>query len=177
MADLAFRIRSHSEADTRAIGAALAELLLPGSIIGLTGDLGAGKTRQVQGAVAAIGSDDPVSSPTFMLVREYDAEVPVHHVDAYRLSGPAELEDIGLDNVLDPSAIVFVEWADTVEATLAGGWLELRIEVVGETDRVITVVPHDGPWPARMGDLKAGLAPFLADGRAAEVPESPRALG
>jgi tRNA threonylcarbamoyladenosine biosynthesis protein TsaE len=163
MGGLEFQIVSNSEADTKAIGATLAELLTPGSIVGLTGDLGAGKTRLVQGAVAALGSDDPVVSPTFMLVRECDAEVPVHHVDAYRLSGPAELEDIGLDNVLDPAAIVFVEWAGTVEAALSGGWLEIRIDTVGDTGRVMTVLPHDGPWPARMGELKAALAAFQGD--------------
>ena len=84
-------LESSSERDTRAIGAALAGLLEPGDVVGLTGDLGAGKTRLVQGAVAALGADDPVVSPTFMLVREYDGDLAVNHVDAYRLSGPAEL--------------------------------------------------------------------------------------
>src|SRR5919201_3763170 len=93
------RLWSADETTTRAIGAAVAGLLDPGDVIGLSGDLGAGKTRLVQGAAAALRVEDPVVSPTFMLVREYDGRVPVHHVDAYRLSGAAELEDIGLDEV------------------------------------------------------------------------------
>src|SRR6266508_6379568 len=88
------RLQSTDEATTKAIGAALAGLLDPGDVVGLTGDLGAGKTRLVQGAAAALGVAEPVLSPTFMLLREYDGDPPVHHVDAYRLSGPLELEDL-----------------------------------------------------------------------------------
>src|SRR6266496_6732977 len=102
------------EATTKAVGAALARLLGAGDVVGLTGDHGAGKTRFVQGAAAALEVEDPVVSPTFMLVREYDGRVPVHHLDAYRLSGPAELEDLGLDEVLPADAVAFVEWADRV---------------------------------------------------------------
>ena len=86
--------------DHQAIGAAVAGLLDPGDVVGLAGDLGAGKTRLVQGAADALGADGPVLSPTFMLVREYDGDPPIHHVDAYRLSGPLELEDLGLEDVL-----------------------------------------------------------------------------
>jgi tRNA threonylcarbamoyladenosine biosynthesis protein TsaE len=158
---LLLELTTHSEDETRQVGAALAALVAPGDVVGLTGDLGAGKTRLVQGAMAALHSEDQVISPTFMLVREYDADLPVNHIDAYRLSGPAELEDLGLESVLDPEVVVFVEWADRVEAALAEGWLELRLEVEGETGRRITVVPHGGTWPARMGGLKAALGSFL----------------
>jgi tRNA threonylcarbamoyladenosine biosynthesis protein TsaE len=151
---------SSSEHDTRAIGAAVAGLLEPGDVVGLTGDLGAGKTRLVQGAVAALGADDQVISPTFMLVREYDGDVAVNHVDAYRLRGPAELEDLGDDTVFDPDAVVFVEWADRVSRALPDGWVELRLEVAGDERRRVTVEPHGGPWPARMPALRRALAPF-----------------
>src|SRR5918911_2290651 len=112
------RLWSADETTTKAIGAAVAGLLDPGDVVGLAGDLGAGKTRLVQGAAAALGVQDPVLSPTFMLLREYDGDVPVNHVDAYRLSGPAELEDLGIENVLDPGTVVFVEWADRVAQAL-----------------------------------------------------------
>lgn len=162
MTDHELHLVSSSEAETRAIGAALADLLVPGDVVGLTGDLGAGKTRLVQGAATALGVDGPVVSPTFMLVREYDGEVDVHHVDAYRLDGPAELEDIGLDSALDPDTVVFVEWADRVEGVLPPSWLELRLKVDGDDSRRLTVRPHGPAWRPRMAQLREALAPFLA---------------
>ena len=153
---------SVTEADTRAIGAAVAGLLVPGDVVGLTGDLGAGKTRLVQGAASALGVEGPVISPTFMLVREYDGDVDVHHVDAYRLDGPAELEDLGLDNVLDPDTIVFVEWADRVERVLPENWLEIRLEVEDDDRRRVALRSHGSAWRPRMAVLRVSLNPFLA---------------
>jgi tRNA threonylcarbamoyladenosine biosynthesis protein TsaE len=156
----ALRLASADEATTRAIGAALAELLGPGDVVGLTGDLGAGKTRLVQGAAAAIGVDGPVLSPTFMLVREYGGDPPVHHVDAYRLSGPLELEDLGLEDVLSPEAVVFVEWADRVAAALPDSWLELALHIRDDDQREIEVRPHGGAWAARTARLTQALDRF-----------------
>ena len=159
MGDL--RLLSADEATTRAIGAAVAGLLDPGDVVGLAGDLGAGKTRLVQGAADALGADGPVLSPTFMLVREYDGDPPIHHVDAYRLSGPLELEDLGLEDVLSADAVVFVEWADRVAAALP--------ELAGagpphhdDDRREIEVRLHGHRWAARAGRLADALAPFRA---------------
>jgi tRNA threonylcarbamoyladenosine biosynthesis protein TsaE len=163
----AWRLWSADEATTKAIGAALAGLLGPGDVVGLTGDLGAGKTRLVQGAATAIGVDGPVLSPTFMLVREYDGDPPVHHVDAYRLRGPLELEDLGLEDVLSPDAVVFVEWADRVAAALPDSWLELVLRIGDDDGREIEVRPHGPGWAARSKRLAAALAPFQGRSRAA----------
>jgi tRNA threonylcarbamoyladenosine biosynthesis protein TsaE len=165
------RLRSADEATTKAIGAALAGLLDPGDVVGLAGDLGAGKTRLVQGAAAALGADGPVLSPTFMLVREYDGDPPVHHVDAYRLSGPRELEDLGLEDVLSADAVVFVEWADRVAAALPDSWLELVLHIGDDDHRDIDVRPHGPAWTARAGALAAALDPFT--GPAAGSPPKP----
>jgi tRNA threonylcarbamoyladenosine biosynthesis protein TsaE len=156
----ALRLRSADEATTKAIGAALAGLLDPGDVVGLAGDLGAGKTRLVQGAAAALGVDDPVLSPTFMLLREYDGELPVHHVDAYRLAGPVELEDLGLDEVLPPDAVAFVEWADRVAAALPESWLELVLHIRDDDTREVDVRPHGPAWAARAQELQETLQPF-----------------
>ena len=158
MGDL--RLRSDDEATTKAIGAAVAGLLDPGDVVGLAGDLGAGKTRLVQGAADALGVDGPVLSPTFMLVREYDGDPPIHHVDAYRLSGPLELEDLGLEDVLSPDAIVFVEWADRVAAALPDSWLELILRIRDDDQREIDVSLHGTTWAARAKPLAAALDPF-----------------
>ncbi len=154
------RLRSADEATTKAIGAALAGLLDSGDVVGLAGDLGAGKTRLVQGAAAALGVDDPVLSPTFMLLREYDGDLPVHHVDAYRLAGPVELEDLGLDEVLAADAVAFVEWADRVAAALPESWLELVLHIRDDDTREVDVRPHGPAWAARAEELKAALARF-----------------
>jgi tRNA threonylcarbamoyladenosine biosynthesis protein TsaE len=153
------RLWSTDETTTKAIGAALAGLLGPGDVVGLSGDLGAGKTRLVQGAAAALGVEGPVLSPTFMLVREYDGDLDVHHVDAYRLSGPLELEDLGLEEVLAADAVVFVEWADRVTAALPESWLELVMSIHDDDTREIELRPH-GAWASRTGQLAAALAPF-----------------
>ena len=158
------RLWSADEATTKAIGAALAGLLDPGDVVGLTGDLGAGKTRLVQGAAAALGVDGPVLSPTFMLVREYDGDLSVHHIDAYRLSGPLELEDLGLEDVLSADAVVFVEWADRVAAALPESWLELDLHIRDDDRREIEVRPHGTAWSARAERLAAALGGFQRSG-------------
>ena len=154
------RLRSADEATTKAIGAALAGLLDPGDVVGLAGDLGAGKTRLVQGAAAALGVDDPVLSPTFMLLREYDGDLPVHHVDAYRLAGPVELEDLGLDEVLAADAVAFVEWADRVAAALPESWLELVLHIRDDDTREVDVRPHGPAWATRAEELRRALERF-----------------
>jgi tRNA threonylcarbamoyladenosine biosynthesis protein TsaE len=154
------RLRSTDEATTKAIGVALAGLLDPGDVVGLAGDLGAGKTRLVQGAAAALGVDDPVLSPTFMLLREYDGDLPVHHVDAYRLTGPVELEDLGLDEVLAADAVAFVEWADRVAAALPESWLEVVLRIRDDDSREVDVRPHGPAWTVRSHELRAALEPF-----------------
>ena len=160
MGEPELRLRAPDETTTRAAGAALAGILGPGDVVGLTGDLGAGKTRFVQGAAAALGIEEPVVSPTFMLVREYDGDVPVNHVDAYRLSGSPELEDLGLEEVFDPSTVVFVEWADRVLAAMPEDWLELAMHTRFDEAREIRVLPHGPSWTARSADLAAALGRF-----------------
>jgi tRNA threonylcarbamoyladenosine biosynthesis protein TsaE len=167
------RLWSADETTTKAIGAALAGLLGPGDVVGLNGDLGAGKTRLVQGAAAALGVEGPVLSPTFMLVREHEGDLEVHHVDAYRLSGPLELEDLGLEEVLAADAVVFVEWADRVAAALPESWLELVMTIHDDDAREIDLRPH-GAWTSRVDRLAAALASFRRqDNRShAETPGS-----
>ncbi len=158
-------LEAADEATTKTIGATLASLLRAGDVIGLTGDLGAGKTRLVQGAAAALEVEDPVVSPTFMLVREYDGRVPVHHLDAYRLSGPAELEDLGLDEVLPADAVAFVEWADRVAGALPASWLELAFHTRPDEVRDIRVRAHGAAWAERLPELRSTLEPFRARSR------------
>ncbi|HET9706212.1 MAG TPA: tRNA (adenosine(37)-N6)-threonylcarbamoyltransferase complex ATPase subunit type 1 TsaE [Vicinamibacterales bacterium] len=112
---------SNSEADTRAIAAALAPSLSPGSVVLLSGDLGAGKTAFVRGLAAGLGIDpDEVTSPTFTLVHEdRGGRLPLIHVDLYRLDR-AELDEIGLDPDLAVVGVTAVEWSERLSRPITG---------------------------------------------------------
>ena len=101
------------ESATMEAGRELSETLHAGQVLGITGNLGAGKTHLVKGIVAGLGSAADVSSPTFSLVQEYtDGRLPVYHFDFYRLKDAQEVLDIGWDEYLDRNGVVMVEWAE-----------------------------------------------------------------
>ncbi|HZN64092.1 MAG TPA: tRNA (adenosine(37)-N6)-threonylcarbamoyltransferase complex ATPase subunit type 1 TsaE [Tepidisphaeraceae bacterium] len=135
---------SHSVADTEAAASRLAATLRGGECVALYGDLGAGKTQFVRGLVIGLGGDGrAVSSPTFVLLNVYERglRLPVYHLDAYRVSGPEELEAIGFSELLTQGAVVVVEWAQRVEPLLPPERIDVRIVPVGETSRLIDVGP------------------------------------
>jgi tRNA threonylcarbamoyladenosine biosynthesis protein TsaE len=134
MPDLA---RSSSEADTRALAAALARTLSPGALVLLSGDLGAGKTAYVRGLAEGLGLDpDVVTSPTFTLVHEYrGGRLPLVHVDLYRLD-TADLAEIGLDDDLAAAGVVAVEWPERLSRPSPGA-IQIRIEDTGGDERTI----------------------------------------
>lgn len=141
----AFRFSASGVADTERLGAALAESLPSGSVIALTGTLGAGKTRLVQAAAEALGVESgTVTSPTFVLIREYRGRKPVYHFDAYRLRDEDEFNQLGPDEYFDAEGLSFVEWADRVETALPPDRLEIAIEVVSPTERLFTLTPRGG---------------------------------
>lgn len=108
-------IISHSEAQTRRLGARLAALLSPGDAIALAGVLGTGKTRFAQGVGQGLGVKEPIVSPTFTLIREYRGpgiRLPLFHVDLYRIGSAAETSTFGLEEYLYGDGVCLVEWAD-----------------------------------------------------------------
>ena len=107
------RVTTNSEQDTAAAGERLAGVLEAGDVVLLFGELGAGKTAFVRGLARGLGAQpDDVSSPTFTLVQEYrGGRVPLYHVDLYRLE-PAEIADLGLDELIEGDGVVAIEWAD-----------------------------------------------------------------
>ena len=122
---------------THAAGELLAALLEPGDVIGLVGDLGAGKTLFVQGLGAGMGlpADVRVTSPTFALVNEYrGGRLPIVHIDLYRLEAEAELEHIGLDELLEGPGVAAVEWCERFPV-LPDDHLLITIEIEGESRR------------------------------------------
>jgi tRNA threonylcarbamoyladenosine biosynthesis protein TsaE len=117
----------------RVFGLALADLLRAGDVLVLTGDLGAGKTTLTQGIGAGLGVRGPITSPTFVIARVHPSLVggpALVHVDAYRLGGAVELDDLDLDADLDASVVV-VEWGHGVAEQLSADRLEVVLQVVG----------------------------------------------
>lgn len=103
------------------------------------GELGAGKTCFIQGLVRGLGVAVRATSPTFVLINEYRGRVPVHHVDAYRTESLAELQDLGLPELLAGDGVTVVEWADKLVPLLPVGTLEVRIDGVGDEPRRIRI--------------------------------------
>jgi tRNA threonylcarbamoyladenosine biosynthesis protein TsaE len=124
-----------SPEETRAMGRALAGFLGPRDVVSLTGDLGAGKTTFVQGAAEGLNVTEPVLSPTFTLVRRYRGTLPVYHLDVYRLERLQEALDVGLDEILDEGAVVFIEWGDAIDPLLPPERLQIELTVPAEGDR------------------------------------------
>src|SRR5205809_5900313 len=107
-------------AATEALGHRLGELLFPGAVVALGGQLRAGKTHLVRAVAEGLGARNPaaVNSPTFVLIQEYPARLPIYHFDAYRLTGPREFRELGTDEYFHGDGVCLVEWADRVEAAL-----------------------------------------------------------
>jgi tRNA threonylcarbamoyladenosine biosynthesis protein TsaE len=144
-----------SEAETDRLGRAIAEAARPGTVIGLVGDLGAGKTRLVRAIAEALGVEPgAISSPTFVLIHEYDGRLPVYHFDVYRLKSPAEFEDLGLAEYWDGDGLCLVEWADRVRGLLPEDAWMIAIEPVPEAGPAARRVRIEPP-PAKEQILRS----------------------
>lgn len=121
-------------------GRLLAKHLPESSTIALCGTLGAGKTRLVQAVAAACGIDPAdVTSPTFVLCREYHGNRTIYHADAYRLRDEDEFLELGPEEWFAAKGLTFLEWAERVERCLPEDYIAIEIEVTGETSRIITL--------------------------------------
>lgn len=145
---------SHSEAQTRRLGARLGPLLQPGDILALVGDLGSGKTRWVQGVCQGLQVTGPVISPTFTLVNEYQGRWPVYHIDLYRLTSAAETLTFGLEDYLYGSGICLIEWADRAEDFLPADYLTVEFYYLQETKRRLVLRPNGERYIALLKTFK-----------------------
>ena len=118
----------------------IAELVEPGVVIGLVGTLGAGKTRLVRAIAEALGVDPAaISSPTFVLIHEYDGRLPIYHFDAYRLENPQAFEDLGVADYWGGDGVCLVEWADRVRGLLPDDCWLITIELTGPMSRTVRI--------------------------------------
>ena len=128
-------------AATDALGHALGGLLFPGAVVALNGQLGAGKTYLVRAVAAGMGVANlaAVNSPTFVLIQEYAARLPIAHFDTYRLGSPREFGELGASEYFDAGGVCLIEWAEKVEAELPADRLTVTLEVTGPTSRRATL--------------------------------------
>jgi tRNA threonylcarbamoyladenosine biosynthesis protein TsaE len=128
----------YSAEETRAIGRELGLALRENSVIGLSGDLGAGKTELVKGIAEGLGAMDLVTSPTFTLIHEYrSGRLPLFHMDFYRLATEKELDEIGFDDYLREPGICTIEWADRFPDRIPRDAIWVQIQISSANERLI----------------------------------------
>lgn len=128
------RLQTHSKEQTKALGRQIANHLLPGDVILLTGDLGAGKTTLTSGVGEGLGVNEEVLSPTFNIMKCYfKGRIPFYHIDAYRLEG--QNIEIGLDEAIEGDGACFIEWPQFIEPLLPDERLEIEIHNLGGDER------------------------------------------
>jgi tRNA threonylcarbamoyladenosine biosynthesis protein TsaE len=157
-------IESRSPEQTQALGAALGKALRVGDAVALVGPLGAGKTVFVKGVAhgAGVPAGRPVTSPTFVLVNEYEGRVRIHHVDAYRLNNANDLLALGVDEFLECGAVL-LEWADRVPGALPDDRLTIAIKPVGDTMRRFALTAR-GPRSTKLQRAVAAAASSTGPG-------------
>jgi tRNA threonylcarbamoyladenosine biosynthesis protein TsaE len=153
------RALTRSTDETLALAGTVGELLRAGDVVSLVGDLGAGKTVFARGVARALGVTEPVVSPSFTIVREYDGRMPLVHVDVYRIDTVQELYDLGFEELVRDDAVTLVEWGDMIDGLLPVDRLDVRL-APGDTDdeRVVEIEGHGRSWRARATELAVGTA-------------------
>ena len=139
---------SHSPEETLQLGKSLGSSLVPGDIILLNGDLGAGKTHLTQGICYGVGLDEGsyIRSPTFTLINEYQGKLPIYHIDLYRIDSLEEIYSLGLEEILFNQGITIIEWAEKLRSPKnhknlilnIQNRIEINIEIVSESEREFT---------------------------------------
>ena len=118
-----------SPEETFAFGKWIGEIALPGQVYTLVGDLGVGKTVFTQGVAEGLGITEPVNSPTFTIIQEYESgRIPFYHFDVYRIGDIEEMEEIGYDDYFYGNGICLIEWANLIEEILPEQIIEITIE-------------------------------------------------
>jgi len=137
-----FEIVSGSVEETRALGEQLGRLLRPGDVVALYGELGSGKTTLIQGIATGLGRrPETVKSPTFVLMREYPGEIPLIHIDGYRLEGSPAVSWLDMDLIFSPHKVTLIEWAERFAGLLPDDHVAATLTHVSTNRRRICLVP------------------------------------
>ncbi len=135
-----YKLTTRSEMDTIELAQNIESEKFPNMVICLNGELGSGKTVFTKGFANALGIEETVTSPTFNIIKEYDGELPLYHMDVYRLDG--NTEGVGIEEYFTKGGVVIIEWADTIKDILPENRLDIKFRIAGENSRVLVIVPH-----------------------------------
>jgi tRNA threonylcarbamoyladenosine biosynthesis protein TsaE len=122
-----------------ALGKKIGAFLLPNEVVALTGQLGAGKTTLIQGIAEGAGVKDYVTSPTFIIINEYQGRLPFYHIDLYRLDDVAQIAELGIEEYFAKGGVCVIEWAEKLDGLLPAGAERITIESKGENERELCV--------------------------------------
>ncbi len=135
-----YKLTTRSEMDTIELAQNMESEKFPNMVICLNGELGSGKTVFTKGFANALGIEETVTSPTFNIIKEYDGELPLYHMDVYRLDG--NTEGVGIEEYFSKGGVVIIEWADTIKDILPENRLDIKFKIAGENSRVLVITPH-----------------------------------
>ena len=135
------KILTKNEEETMNIAENFETEKFAGMVICLDGELGSGKTVFVKGFARGLGIDDAITSPTFNIIKEYDTgELPLYHMDVYRVSG--ETKSIGIEDYFNKNGITIIEWSENIADILPADRLDVKFSIVDENSRVIRFIPY-----------------------------------
>jgi len=129
------KVITHSEEETIELGKKLAKKFKKGDIVALYGELGSGKTTLIKGIVSGLGYQKTVKSPSFIMVAVYLAEIPIYHIDLYRIENEETIENLGIFEYLYGEGISLIEWAERIEKNLPPKRINIRIKILGKNER------------------------------------------
>jgi len=139
-----YKITTKNEDETIELAQNIESEKFPNMVICLRGDLGSGKTIFTKGIADALGITETITSPTFNIIKEYEGELPLYHMDVYRLDG--NVEGLGIEEYYKKGGVVVIEWADMIEDYLPEERLDINIKVVDEDVRVFKITPYGSKY-------------------------------
>ena len=139
-----YKITSYSEDDTIELAENIESEKFPNMVICLEGDLGSGKTVFAKAFAKADGINENITSPTFTIIKEYEGELKLFHMDVYRLSDVKQ--DIGIEEYFTKKGVCIIEWADLIEDILPKNRLDIKIKIIDENTRQFIIVPHGSKY-------------------------------
>ncbi|MBR4178771.1 MAG: tRNA (adenosine(37)-N6)-threonylcarbamoyltransferase complex ATPase subunit type 1 TsaE [Bacilli bacterium] len=139
-----YKITSYSEDDTIELAENIESEKFPNMVICLEGDLGSGKTMFAKAFAKANGINENITSPTFTIIKEYEGELKLFHMDVYRLSDIKQ--DIGIEEYFTKKGVCIIEWADLIEDILPKNRLDIKIKIIDENTRQFVIIPHGSKY-------------------------------
>lgn len=135
-----YKYISKNEMDTIELAENIESEKFPNMIICLDGELGSGKTIFTKGIAKAMGITETITSPTFTIIKEYNGELPLYHMDVYRLDG--NTDGVGIEEYFEKGGVVVIEWAATIKDILPSEYLHIKFKVIDENKRTLIITPH-----------------------------------